>query len=99
MIPGPWPFALLALAAYRVFWLIAEDDITAPIRERLTARGRREKTELFLTCGWCAGFWICVGWWLAWLALNEWAVVAAVPFALSAVVGLVTVTAHRMIGE
>ena len=28
MIPSPWEFALLALAAYRLWRLIADDDIT-----------------------------------------------------------------------
>ena len=99
MIPDPWPFALLALAAFRVFWLVGEDTITEPLRRWLTRDGKREKTELFLGCPWCCGAWCSIGWWLAWLALDEWAVAAAVPFALSAVVGLVTVAAHRLIDE
>lgn len=32
MHPGPWEFVLLALAAYRVFRLVAKDSITEPIR-------------------------------------------------------------------
>lgn len=36
MIPGPWQFALLALAAYRLFRLEALDTITAPLRAWLT---------------------------------------------------------------
>ena len=99
MIPDPWPFAVLVLAAFRVFWLVAEDTIFDRPRGWLTDNGDREYVALFLTCPWCAGFWISVGWWLAWLAFDKWAVAAAVPFALSAIVGLVTVAAHRLIDE
>lgn len=96
MIPDPWEFALLSLAAFRLFWLLGEDTITEPLRDWLTKNGRRERTELFLQCPWCAGFWISLGVWGAWLALDEWAVAAAVPFAVSAVVGTITMALHAI---
>lgn len=99
MIPGPWELVLLALAAFRVFWLIGEDAILDRPRNWLTRNGQREKTELFLSCGWCAGFWISVAWWAAWLALDEWAVAAAVPWAVSALVGTWTTAMHALAGE
>ena len=95
-VPAPFEFLLLALAAFRVFWLVGEDTITEPVRDWLTKKGKREKTELFLACPWCAGFWITVAVWAAWLTLDEWAVVAAVPFALSALVGTLTMVLHAV---
>jgi hypothetical protein len=50
--------------------------------------GYRAKWGVFLTCPWCAGFWISVAWWVAWLINDEWTLWAATPWAISAVVGL-----------
>lgn len=43
-LPSPnwWQFALLALAAFRVYRLIARDTITEPVREAITYRDDRE---------------------------------------------------------
>lgn len=38
MIPAPWQFALLALAAYRLTRLVGWDVITRPAREALIGR-------------------------------------------------------------
>lgn len=38
MIPAPWQFVLLALAAYRLTRLIGWDVITRPIRETVVGR-------------------------------------------------------------
>lgn len=43
--------------------------------------------ELF-GCAFCLGFWVCLGFYLAWLAAPTATLVGAVPFALSALVGL-----------
>jgi len=51
--------------------------------------GYRENLATFLTCAWCAGFWISVVVWGAWLLAPHATLVAAVPWALSAAVGLV----------
>ncbi len=86
MIPDAWEFVLLALSAYRTWQLLANDSILDRERARLTA-GARE----FLACPFCAGFWVALGWWAAWLLWPHGAVVAAVPFALSAVLVIVAV--------
>lgn len=86
-VPGWWAFVLLALAAFRLFRLIAEDSLLDRPRDALTGR-LGEKAELFVVCPWCLGFWITAGWWLAWLVWPHWALVAATPLALSATVGL-----------
>lgn len=96
MIPTPWAFVLLALAAQRSYWLIGEDAITEPLRALVTNNGERERTHWFLTCPWCSGAWISLAWWTAWWYLDEWAVAVAVPFALSAVVGAVTMVLHSL---
>ncbi len=87
MIPSPWEFALIALAVFRLWKLVAEDNILDRPREYLLTRYKR--LEDLVECPWCLGFWITVGWWVAWLVWPHAAVVAAVPFALSATVGAV----------
>lgn len=83
-IPGVWAFALLALASYRSWRLLAEDSILN--RPRAWAV-RSEGVSEFLSCPWCAGFWVALAWWGAWLLWPHGALVAAVPFALAAAVG------------
>ena len=100
MIPDPFEFLLLALAAWRVWRLVAEDALLDRPREWLLGApvptgnatplpGYRPKVAYWLTCPYCCGFWISVGWWAGWLLLDEWAVAGAVPWAISAVVALV----------
>lgn len=88
--PGWWAFVLLALAAFRVYRLLAADALLDRPRDWVTARVG-EKAELFVVCPWCLGFWVAAGWWLAWAASPHWTVVVAAPFALSAVVALLEV--------
>lgn len=96
-VPDLWSFALIAVASYRVWRLIAEDTILDKPRRYVLRLGQwqdgemapleyRAKLAEFLTCPWCLGWWIALAWWGAWLAWEEWAVVVAVPFALSAAV-------------
>lgn len=98
-----WVFEpLLALAAFRVWRLVAEDDLTDRPRRWLLRLGDQWREDgdpvpddyraglaAFLVCPWCLGFWLAAGWWLAWLATDEWATGLAVPFAMSAAVGIV----------
>ncbi len=96
MIPSPWEFALLALAAFRVWKLIGDDAVLDRPRDRflLWLEGKADdhwrsvaSVDYFITCPWCAGFWIALAWWGAWLVWPYGGIVASVPFALSAVVG------------
>jgi len=97
VIPSPFAFVLLSLAAYRVWRLCAVDDITAPVRDRLTGRvyaseqpGRyRLGLDKFVGCPWCAGFWVAVAVWAVWSWQPHWTLAAAAPFAVSAMVGLI----------
>lgn len=42
-----------------------------------------------IRCPWCVGYWISAAVWLAWLAAPAWTTGLAVPWALSAAVGLI----------
>lgn len=99
MIPSAYSLALLAAAAWRTFQLVADDDILdRPRRWALRlGQGWREEGDpvpdeyrvnwaAFLSCPYCAGFWIAAMWWLAWLAFGDWALLVATPFAISAAV-------------
>lgn len=87
---------LLALGSYRLWRILAADTILDKPRDWLTrrarqqvSRGYRQQLDIFLHCPWCLGWWISLLWWLAWLAWPHAATLVAVPFALSAIVGLI----------
>ncbi|HEX5029825.1 MAG TPA: DUF1360 domain-containing protein [Candidatus Eisenbacteria bacterium] len=95
-VPDWWSFVLLALASYRLWRLVGVDSITEPFRDWVTRvdeyhSGRpqnyREKLDELITCPWCLGFWVSIGWWLFWVVWHQGAVWVAVPFAIGAVVG------------
>ncbi len=79
-----WPFVLLGLAAYRVWRLLAQDSILDAPRRRLSPGAGS-----FVECCWCLGFWVAVAWWTAWLFWPHATTWAAVPFSLSATLGLI----------
>ncbi len=93
VIPNWYALALLALAAYRLWRLLALDTILDRWRNLLIGSGHADDVRArwyeFVTCPYCAGAWITVGWWLAWVAWPHWTLVVAVPCALSALVGLI----------
>ena len=82
-VPDWWEALLLALAAWRIFQLIAEDTILDGPRRYVTDR-LDPKWELFSLCAYCAGFWSAVAWWAAWQIEPHWTLIVAVPWALSA---------------
>lgn len=112
MIPEPFEFILLALIAYRTWRLLAEDEILEWPRHWLVRlprdwkegdaipRAYREKLALFINCPWCAGAWISLSVYIAFLAtLGHWPDTVAevfvglgVWFAISASVGLIRST-------
>lgn len=80
MIPPIYQFILLTLVAYRVWRLIAEDDILERPRrwflrlprdwdgdERTIPKRYRNEWALFLICPWCAGAWVSLGVYIGWL--------------------------------
>jgi hypothetical protein len=92
VIPAWLPAVILALAVFRIYRLIADDDILDGPRDRLLdrlAEERLEKLDKLITCPWCLGFWLSVLAWLAWLVTPDWTVGLAFPWALSAGVALI----------
>ena len=89
LVPSWWGLALLGLAAYRTWRLLAEDSILDKPRLRLYQRSRKESFVNFVGCPWCFGFWISLAWWGAWQLWPHDTLVAAGVMALSAVVGII----------
>jgi hypothetical protein len=96
-VPYWWEAALLALATWRIFNLLAHDKITDRLRRWFlnipdewekegdpVGEDFRLKWALFLICPYCAGFWIGLVWWLSWQVFPHATLVVAVPFALNA---------------
>jgi hypothetical protein len=99
-VPGWWAAILLALAAWRTFRLLSKDIILDSLRSRVVGLhgwkegkpvppGYRETLGEFLVCPACLGFWLALGWWGAWQVWPHGTLVAATPFALSAIVILI----------
>ena len=100
-VPEPYALFLLVAASYRVWRLIAEDDILDRPRLWLLRLPRawqaeqpipaeyRGKVADFLTCPWCMGFWVSLGFYLSWLWQPEWTLVVATVATISAAVGLI----------
>lgn len=108
MIPNWYALLLLAGAAWRTFQLIGHDDILDRPRRWALRLGRdwqkdgdpvpesyRAKWGVFITCPYCAGFWISLAWFVAWYIEQKWTLVAAIPFVLSALV----VAQHKVLAE
>lgn len=85
----PTSLAVSALAVYRLTRLLVEDEVTRPLRDRLSenAEGR---LAYFVTCPWCVSMWVGAAW--AGLTLAAPALAAPVGAALawSAVSGLLS---------
>lgn len=100
-VPSPWVALLLLAASYRLWRLLAEDDILDWPRRwvvrlprewqegQMLPEGYRIRAAAFITCPWCFGFWLAIAVWLLWQAEPHWTEVLAVPLALSAGVGLI----------
>lgn len=103
LIPGPWLFILASLAVYRLWRLLAEDEILEPVRRKILRYEGwtpdqdlpdeyRVKWRDFLVCPWCCGGWLSLLAVIAWSAVYGWPGVLpflATWFGLSAAVGLI----------
>jgi hypothetical protein len=109
-VPDWWGAVLLALAAWRTFQLIARDDGPFFIIDRArrwvlrlgnwkvgerTPASYRQNLGDFVTCPYCAGFWITLAWWGAWQIDGRITLIVAAPFALMA--GLIA--ADKVLGS
>jgi hypothetical protein len=83
-MPTAFQAVLLGLAAWRVWHLIALDDITDRPRRYVTD-GRDSLLE-FIECPYCMGFWVALGWVGFFAVWDTGATWAALPFALNTVV-------------
>ena len=87
------------LAVYRLTLLVAADEITAPVRQRATARlaaGQRHRLAAALECPWCVSVWVAppvVGSALAWGGSTVWWLVAG-SLAASAATGALAAAAR-----
>lgn len=82
-MPTPFEAVLLGLAAWRVWHLLAKDDITEPLRDRLP-----ERFDEFIGCPFCLGFWIALGW-ICMFAITPQTIWPALAFAVASVPPLV----------
>lgn len=113
MTPEPWEFVLLALAAFRVWKLIADDRILDRPRDWLINRISRKRGspkavywQDFLICPWCAGFWISLVTYSAWIAVgpgtwdtDELLMGGVSVFAISAVVGSLGLAYYALVAD
>ena len=108
-IPNWYSLILLFAAAWRTFQLIGHDDILDVPRRKILRLGRdwqkegdpvpdnyRVKWGVFITCPYCAGFWIAVAWWLAWLIWPHATTLIAVPWAISATLAFFAKTDEKL---
>ena len=56
IVPPLWAFAIGTLAAWRVWYLLAEDEIL--VRPRDWIEDRSKFAEKLLACPYCSGFWV-----------------------------------------
>ena len=81
-------FVVLGLGTFRLSRLVVDDDITLPLRAWLFDRFPSDWLISLLSCVWCTGFWVAVITVIAWWANPVVVWWCMLPFALSAVAGL-----------
>jgi len=98
VIPQPWQFALLALAAFRIWKLVGDDAVLDKPRDWVLVRleERAKWLDYFITCPWCAGTYIVIAWWGAWQLWPHATLIAAGLVALGAAVGFLGVIIDKL---
>lgn len=102
-VPDWWEAAILALGAWRIFHLLAYDDILDRPRNWVvglepgsTRRAEGNESLMdFLECPFCFGFWIALATWGAWEIWPHGTLVFMIPWMLSAGV----VAAHKVLSS
>lgn len=105
---GPWQFAVVTLAAYRVWRIIARDSITEKAREVVTGVDDDHAPELadadrsphpgrvylsaLIRCPWCSGFYVSIAAYAAWLIFPTETFWVSLPLAISAALGIIRKT-------
>jgi hypothetical protein len=85
-LPGPWTFLLLTLAAWRIWHLLAEDELLNRVRDRVAPPSTKRRE--WIECPYCGGAWIGGAVWLSWTLWPDfsswfaslWAILAVVVF-------------------
>lgn len=89
-------FAILALGAYRLTHIITTDAIADGFRNKVWKKfPPSTKIGYLITCNWCTGFWVSLGFVAGASILPQLTFVVSLVLALSAVVGLLSVWAER----
>jgi hypothetical protein len=95
-VPSLYEFALLALAAFYLYYLIGEAAIFDRPRDWLSEKVGTRFDDL-VSCPWCSSFYIVgLGWTVGWLLFPTETVVLAVPFASMTVVGFLGTILHAL---
>jgi hypothetical protein len=101
-LPSPWIALILAAASFRIWKLLAEDEILERPRRWIVRLDREWEEGLtlpddyrlglakFITCPWCFGFWVTVVLWIIWQIEPHWTEILAVPFGFSAALGIIS---------
>lgn len=100
-VPSPWVALILAAGVYRIWRLLADDEILDRPRRwlvRLPAKWEegdpipasyRIGLANFISCPFCFGWWLALATWGVWEANPHWTTIVIFPFALSAAVALI----------
>lgn len=85
-------FVILGLAVYRVSRLIVEDSVFEKIREKIFSKFSPQTTKLgyLLTCYWCTSMYVATLATVAYILIPSIFIIICLPFALSAVAGLLS---------
>jgi hypothetical protein len=84
-------FVVLALAAFRLTYLITTDAILASVRDRVWAKfPPSTKLGYLITCNWCSGFWVSVFLVILYICLPQVVFVVSLVLAISALVGILS---------
>lgn len=102
-VPDWYALTLLGLAAFRTWKLIGDDTILDRPRNwsmlmafKIGGSKGKDYWETLIECPWCAGFWVSLLWWGAFELWPHGSLVAAVPLAISAIVGYLGTIFHAL---
>ena len=88
--------AVLGLATFRLARLISTDTVSRRLRDEIWKRHSPAKGLGYLiTCNWCLSIWIGIALTISCTMIPVWTLIAATPFALSAIAGLLTAYEDR----
>jgi len=90
VLRDPAALAVGALAVHRLTRLAVEDEITRPLRERITDAAPDGRLAYLVTCPWCVSMWIGAGWAVLTAAAPGVASAAGAALAWSSATGLLS---------